>query len=404
MERQQYQVAIIGGGIVGLATALRLTERHPDCRVVVLEKEQQLAQHQTGHNSGVIHSGIYYAPGSSKAQFCTAGVGLLTQFCEENDIEYDQCGKIIVATSESEFGRMNTLYERGVANGVEGLEEIGPERLKEIEPHAFGLKALWVPVTGIVDYKKVANTYADKIRAAGGEIVTGATVRGIQESQGSLVLETTQGDVKTSHLINCAGLAADRVARMMGVKPSVRIIPFRGEYYTLKPERSSLVKGLIYPVPNPSLPFLGVHFTRRVNGEVEAGPNAVLAFAREGYTKTTFRMNEFMDTLTYGGFWSMARKFWKVGIGEMHRSFSKSVFVKDLQRLLPDITSDDVESGGAGVRAQAVNRDGSLVDDFRIEETRGAIHVLNAPSPGATSSLAIGSYIVDMASKSFELG
>ena len=404
MERQQYQVAIIGGGIVGLATALRLTERHPNCRVVVLEKEQQLAQHQTGHNSGVIHSGIYYAPGSSKAQFCTAGVGLLTQFCEENDIEYDQCGKIIVATSESEFGRMNTLYERGVANGVEGLEEIGPERLKEIEPHAFGLKALWVPVTGIVDYKKVANTYADKIRAAGGEIVTGATVKGIQESQGLLVLETTQGDVKTSHLINCAGLAADRVARMMGVKPSVRIIPFRGEYYTLKPERSSLVKGLIYPVPNPSLPFLGVHFTRRVNGEVEAGPNAVLAFAREGYTKTTFKMNEFMDTLTYGGFWSMARKFWKVGIGEMHRSFSKSVFVKDLQRLLPDITSDDVESGGAGVRAQAVNPNGSLVDDFRIEETRGAIHVLNAPSPGATSSLAIGSYIVDMASKSFELG
>ena len=403
MERQQYQVAIIGGGIVGLATALRLTERHPDCRVVVLEKEQQLAQHQTGHNSGVIHSGIYYAPGSSKAQFCTAGVGLLTQFCEENDIEYDQCGKIIVATSESEFGRMNTLYERGVANGVEGLEEIGPERLKEIEPHAFGLKALWVPVTGIVDYKRVANTYADKIRAAGGEIVTGATVKGIQESQGSLVLETTQGDVRTSHLINCAGLAADRVARMMGVKPSVRIIPFRGEYYTLKPERSSLVKGLIYPVPNPSLPFLGVHFTKRVNGEVEAGPNAVLAFAREGYTKTTFKMNEFMDTLTYGGFWSMARKFWKVGIGEMHRSYSKSVFVKDLQRLLPDITSDDVESGGAGVRAQAVNRDGSLVDDFRIEETRGAIHVLNAPSPGATSSLAIGSYIVDMASKSFEL-
>ena len=404
MDRQQYQVAIIGGGIVGLATALRLTERHPDCRVVVLEKEQQLAQHQTGHNSGVIHSGIYYAPGSSKAQFCTAGVGLLTQFCEENGIEFDQCGKVIVATNESEFGRMNTLYERGIANGVEGLEEIGPERLKEIEPHAFGLKALWVPVTGIVDYKQVANTYADKIRDAGGEVVTGAAVHGIQETQGSHVLETTQGDVQAANLINCAGLAADRVARMMGVKPSVRIIPFRGEYYTLKPERSDLVKGLIYPVPNPALPFLGVHFTRRINGEVEAGPNAVLAFAREGYTKTTFKMNEFMDTLSYGGFWSMARRFWKVGIGEMHRSFSKSVFVKDLRRLLPDITSDDVESGGAGVRAQAVNQDGSLVDDFRIEETRGAIHVLNAPSPGATSSLAIGSYIVDLASKSFELG
>ena len=404
MDRQQYQVAIVGGGIVGLATALRLTERHPDCRVVVLEKEQQLAQHQTGHNSGVIHSGIYYAPGSAKAQFCTAGVGLLTQFCEENGIEYDQCGKVIVATSESEFGRMNTLYERGIANGVEGLEEIGPERLKEIEPHAFGLKALWVPVTGIVDYKRVANTYADKIRAAGGEIVTGATVQGIQETQGSVVLQTTQGDVKADNLINCAGLAADRVARMMGVKPSVRIIPFRGEYYTLKPERSDLVKGLIYPVPNPALPFLGVHFTRRVNGEVEAGPNAVLAFAREGYTKTTFRMNELMDTLTYGGFWSMARRFWKVGIGEMHRSFSKSVFVKDLRRLLPAITPDDVEPGGAGVRAQAVNPNGSLVDDFRIEETKGAIHVLNAPSPGATSSLAIGSYIVDLASRSFELG
>ncbi len=404
MERQQYQVAIIGGGIVGLATALRLTERHPDCKVIVLEKEPTLAQHQTGHNSGVIHSGIYYAPGSAKAQFCTAGVGLLTRFCEENDIEYEQCGKVIVATSESEFGRMNTLYERGVANGVQGLEEIGPERLKEIEPHSFGLKALWVPVTGIVDFKKVANTYADKIRAGGGEIVNNAAVRAIWEDQGSLVLETTQGDVQTKHLINCAGLAADRVARMMGIKPSVRIIPFRGEYYTLKDDRRDLVKGLIYPVPNPSLPFLGVHFTKRINGEVEAGPNAVLAFAREGYTKTSFKLGEFMDTLSYGGFWSMSRKFWKVGIAEMHRSFSKATFVRDLRRLLPEITPDDVVSGGAGVRAQAVNPNGSLVDDFRIEEARGAIHVLNAPSPGATSSLAIGSYIVDLASKSFELG
>ena len=404
MDRQQYQVAIIGGGIIGLSTALRLTERHPDCRVVVLEKEQQLAQHQTGHNSGVIHSGIYYAPGSSKAQFCTAGVGLLTQFCQENDIDFERCGKVIVATSESEFGRLDTLLQRGIANGVQGLEEIGPERLKEIEPHAFGLKAIWAPNTGIVDYKKVANAYAAKIRASGGEIVTGATVRAIRESEGSLVVETTQGEVKTSHLINCAGLAADRVARMMGIKPNVRIIPFRGEYYTLKDDRRDLVKGLIYPVPNPSLPFLGVHFTKRINGEVEAGPNAVLAFAREGYTKTSFKMGEFMDTLSYGGFWSMSRKFWKVGIAEMHRSFSKSTFVRDLRRLLPDITSDDVVSGGAGVRAQAVNRDGSLVDDFRIEETRGAIHVLNAPSPGATSSLAIGSYIVDMASKSFDLG
>ena len=257
MDRQQYQVAIIGGGIIGLSTALRLTERHPDCRVVVLEKEQQLAQHQTGHNSGVIHSGIYYAPGSSKAQFCTAGVGLLTQFCEENDIDFERCGKVIVATSESEFGRLDTLLQRGIANGVQGLEEIGPERLKEIEPHAFGLKAIWAPNTGIVDYKKVANAYADKIRASGGEIVTGATVRAIRESEGSLVVETTQGEVKTSHLINCAGLAADRVARMMGIRPNVRIIPFRGEYYTLKDDRRDLVKGLIYPVPNPQPPIPG---------------------------------------------------------------------------------------------------------------------------------------------------
>ena len=404
MDSRKYDVAIIGGGIIGLSTALWLTERYPRRRVVVIEKEKELAVHQTGHNSGVIHSGIYYRPGSQKAQFCVSGVDYLIRFCEANDIEYERCGKVIVATDESELGRLEDLHQRGTANGVGGLEIIGPERLKEIEPHATGIKALYAPGTGIVDYRKVANAYAENLRANGGEILTNNEVRNIRRSAGSIFLETTQESLESKYLINCAGLHADKVARMMGVSPDVRIIPFRGEYYTLNPQSRHLVKALIYPVPNPRFPFLGVHFTRNAHGEVEAGPNAVLAFAREGYRKTNFNAGETLGTLGYPGFWAMTMKHWRTGVGEMHRSFMKSVFLHDLQRLLPEVKGTDLVSGGSGVRAQAVDKRGRLLDDFSIQETEGAIHVLNAPSPGATSSLSIGEHIVSLAAKSFDLG
>ncbi|MCE2463024.1 MAG: L-2-hydroxyglutarate oxidase [Dehalococcoidia bacterium] len=396
MDSRKYDVAIIGGGIIGLSTALWLTERYPRHRVVVIEKEKELAVHQTGHNSGVIHSGIYYRPGSS-------GVESLIRCCEANDIEYERCGKVIVATDESELGRLEDLYQRGTANGVQGLEIIGPERLKEIEPHTTGIKALYAPGTGIVDYKKVANAYADNLCANGGEVLTDSEVRNIRRSAGSIFLETTQESLESKYLINCAGLHADKVARMMGVSPDVRIIPFRGEYYTLNPQSRHLVKSLIYPVPNPRFPFLGVHFTRNAHGEVEAGPNAVLAFAREGYRKTNFNAGDTLGTLGYPGFWAMTMKHWRTGVGEMHRSFMKSVFLHDLQRLLPEVKSKDLVSGGSGVRAQAVDKRGRLLDDFSIQETEGAIHVLNAPSPGATSSLSIGEHIVSLAAKSFDL-
>ena len=403
MATQHYQIAIIGGGIIGLATAMRLRERYPKCRVVVIEKEDELATHQTGHNSGVIHSGAYYKPGSQKARFCVDGVRLITKFCQENGIQYEECGKVIVTTSPSQLDRLEGLCQRGLANGVEGLEMIGPERLREIEPHAYGLKALYAPKTGIVDYKKVANAYSARIRALGGEVITGAKVMRIHVLQGSLVLETSQGPLRARHLINCAGLFADKVAQMMGLRPAVRIVPFRGEYYTIRPEKRHLVQGLIYPVPDPHFPFLGVHFTRTIYGEVEAGPNAVLAFARQGYKKSSFNLPELLDTLTYRGFWVMTRRFWRVGISEIHRSLSKRAFVRDLQRLVPEIQSEDVTPGGAGVRAQALGRDGALVDDFSIQETPDAIHVLNAPSPGATASLSIGNHIVDLAARSFQL-
>ena len=403
MNSRNYDIGIIGGGIIGLATAMRLTQEHPNQKVVVIEKEAEVAQHQTGHNSGVIHAGIYYAPGSQKANFCSEGNGILREFCDERGIEYEMCGKLIVAIDDSEVPLLEELYRRGTANGALGLELVGPERLRELEPHAAGVKAVWSPNTGIIDFKQVSQAYSTEMRERGGDLMSNAQVKGMARSNDGIHIETSSGNVTAKHIINCAGLHADKVASMMGVDIGVRIIPFRGEYYSLKKEKESLVNGLIYPVPDPSLPFLGVHFTKRVTGSVEAGPNAVLSMKREGYSKTSFSFGDAMGTLTYPGFWRMSRKYWKVGFNEQYRSVMKGVFVKSLQTLIPEITGDDLHQPGAGVRAQAVDRKGQLLQDFSIAETNNAIHVLNAPSPGATSSLAISRYIVDIAQKSFSL-
>lgn len=399
----KYDIAIVGGGIIGLAVGRELSIRYPGQKIAILEKEPRTGAHQTSHNSGVIHSGLYYRPGSFKAQFCVAGAEAVKRYCQEHDLPYEVCGKVVVATNDQELERLETLYQRGTANGVQGIELIGPERLKELEPHAAGIKAILCPPTGIVDYEKVAESYAKELQANGGEIVTRARVDGIRRSASDLVLQTTAGDVEASNLVNCAGLYADVIAGMLGVQGGMKIIPFRGEYYFVRPERGYLVKNLIYPVPNPEFPFLGVHFTRTVHGQVEAGPNAVLAFAREGYTMGTIDPRELAGTLFFGGFWAMAGKYWQTAIGEYHRSFSKTAFVKALQHLVPEIREDDLARGGAGVRAQAVDGQGNLLDDFRIDETERAIHVRNAPSPAATSSLMIGAHVADLAEKAFEL-
>jgi len=399
-----YDVTIIGGGIVGLATALKIGDAHPHLKLLILEKESELARHQTGHNSGVIHSGLYYRPGSVKARSCVAGRKALMEFCDRNGVPYEICGKVVVATSAEELPRLEDLHRRGVANGLQGLEIIGPERLREIEPHAAGIKALYVPQTGIIDYKNVAAAYAEKIRANGGDIRTSHRVVGVIEGDGELVAQTSMGDYRTKHLINCCGLQSDLMAKMMRVGDGEhRIIPFRGEYYKLAPQRHHLVRNLIYPVPDPAFPFLGVHFTRMANGGVEAGPNAVLAYAREGYRHTDIRLGDLWQTVSFKGFWAMAGKYWRTGFGELHRSLSKAAFVTALQRLLPEIRESDLIAGGAGVRAQAVSASGALVDDFVIQQSRHSIHVLNAPSPGATASLAIGQSIAEMAAKNFDL-
>ena len=398
----RYDVAIIGAGIVGLATALNLSERFPRARVVILEKEPRIAAHQTGHNSGVIHSGIYYRPGSYKARQCGEGKGLMRAFCEKHGIKIVDCGKVIVATAPDELPRLQTLYERGQANGVP-VEMIEPDRLREIEPHAAGIRAIWSPTTAIVDFTEVAEAMASDLRQRGVEIETSAGVTQIARTSDRIDLWATRRAVLTKRIINCAGLYCDVVARMAGAKPDVQIVPFRGEYYMIRPERRHLVRTLIYPVPDPEFPFLGVHFTNTVHGEVEAGPNAVLAFSREGYTFGRVRPWELGHTLTYSGVWHMARKYWRTGGYEMYRSLSKKAFVKALQRLVPEIRSEDVERGGAGVRAQAVAPDGALVDDFRIVSDEAGIHVLNAPSPGATASLSIGRHIADLAAERFGL-
>ncbi len=398
----QYDIAIIGSGIVGLATARALLEREPRPHIVILEKEGRVATHQTGHNSGVIHSGIYYKPGSYKARLCVEGKQLMLDFCEAHGIKVVHCGKVIVATEPEELPRLQTLYERGIANGVK-VEMIEPARLKELEPHAAGLRAIHSPTTAIVDYSEVAEAMAADLRTAGATIETDAKVTAIARRPQGIDIWATRLAIGARWLVNCGGLYSDMVARMAGAQSDVRIIPFRGEYYMIRHDRRDLVRTLIYPVPDPEFPFLGVHFTNTVHGEVEAGPNAVLAFAREGYKFITVKPAELANTLTYSGMWHMARKYWKTGSYEMYRSLSKKAFVRALQRLVPDIRPEDVARGGAGVRAQAVARDGSLVDDFRIVSDETAIHVLNAPSPGATASLAIGRHIAGLASEKFGL-
>lgn len=399
-----YDVAIIGGGILGLSSARHLLQQHPGLRVVVVEKGSEVAGQQTGHNSGVIHSGIYYRPGSLKAQFCVDGRNSIVEFCEQHGIAFERCGKLIMASREEELPRMETLFERGTANGVEGLEMVGPERIAEIEPHVSAIKALWSPATAIVDFSAITREYAKQLVDAGGTLELNTRVTAITPRGDSVVIETDKGERQAKHLINCAGLHSDRIARLMGVEIDLQIVPFRGEYYTLKKEREHLVKGLIYPVPDPDLPFLGVHFTRNVKGYVEAGPNAVLATAREGYRKRDLNIRDFSETLGFPGFWRVAKREWKTGINEVNRSLRKSVFTHDLQKMIPEIVADDLTTGGAGVRAQAVRRDGTLLDDFAIERTERAVHVLNAPSPGATSSLEIGKYIAGLAAESFSLG
>jgi (S)-2-hydroxyglutarate dehydrogenase len=391
----QGDIAIIGGGIVGLATARELLRRRPGTRLAILEKEVTLGQHQTGHNSGVIHSGIYYAPGSLKAKNCVAGAEAVKRYCDEKGIRYELCGKVIVARDESELEPLETLYQRGLANGVQGLEMIGPERLKELEPHCVGVRAIWSPNTGIVDYSQVAAAYADDVREAGGEIRTGHQVVGIRRGPSVTLISTTAGDVEAKQVIACAGVYADRVAAMTGAPRDPRIVPFRGDYYLLRPEKKNLVRGMIYPVPDPSFPFLGVHLTKRISGEVWLGPNAVLALSREGYHLTDIDPRDLREVLKFGGFRKLARKYWKVGLAEMARDVSKRGFLASLRDYVPELELDDLLPGPSGIRAQALDESGTLVDDFIVHESAGILHVRNAPSPGATASLAIGAMIAD---------
>lgn len=394
-------VIVIGGGIVGLASALQLKTQNPFLSITVLEKELELAKHQTANNSGVIHSGLYYKPGSLKATNCIHGYHLLIRFCEENEIPFERCGKIVVATEAAEVPLLHNLFLRGEQNGLTGLKKLKKEELKEYEPHVTGLEGIFVPQTGIVDYKKVAEKYGELLIQKGAQIKLGEQVIDIQKSPDGMVVSTQKQSYTAKLIINCAGLYSDKVASLTVNPLNVKIIPFRGEYYKLKPEKEHLVRNLIYPVPDPNFPFLGVHFTRMAKGGVEAGPNAVLAFSREGYKKTDINLRELTESLAWPGFRKVASKYWRTGFGEMYRSFSKAAFTKALQKLIPEIQQADLIDGGAGVRAQACDRNGGLVDDFMILEDNQVINVCNAPSPAATSSLAIGETISKLALKRF---
>ncbi|MFN8568673.1 MAG: L-2-hydroxyglutarate oxidase [Kouleothrix sp.] len=396
-------LTIVGAGIVGLATARALLMRYPALRLVVLDKEPAIAQHQTGRNSGVIHSGLYYKPGSLKARLCVQGAAAMLRYCDEHGIAYNLCGKVVVATTPAELPRLRELYQRGIANGITQLELIGPERLREIEPHAVGIEAIYSPNTAIVDYRCVAEAYAADIQSMGGEVRTGYEVRQIARTGRRVWLDCPAGMIETRYLITCAGVYSDRMAALSGAPSEPRIVPFRGDYYILAPAQRHLINALIYPVPDPAFPFLGVHSTLKVDGSIWLGPNAVLAFGREGYRRYDVNLPDLVDALGYRGFQRLARSYWRVGMDEMVRDWSKRLFVAAVQRFVPAITADGVVAGPAGIRAQALAPDGSMVDDFVFHQEGPVIHVRNAPSPGATSSLMIAEMISDMAAKAFDL-
>jgi L-2-hydroxyglutarate oxidase LhgO len=403
MPDQNYDLVIIGGGIVGLSVAMELTRTMPRLRLLLMEKEKTLAQHQTGHNSGVMHSGIYYKPGSIKARTCVEGAAAMVSFCREHAIPFRICGKVIVAAKKDELDRLEELRRRGEINGISGLRMLTPEELREIEPHCAGVRALQVPTTGITDYVAVSEKYAELARAHGAQIRTGCKLHAVTRKNGGLVLETNTGAYGTRFAINCAGLHSDRISYMAGNKPKVLIVPFRGEYYDVVPARHYLVRTLIYPVPDPRFPFLGVHFTTRIHGGVDAGPNALLALKREGYRKHDFSLRDAFSCFTFPGFWRMASKYWRMGLDETFRASNKKAFTKALQKLVPEIREEDLVPGGSGVRAQAMQRDGTMVDDFQFVASPQMLHVLNVPSPAATASIPIGRAIVKMANESFGL-
>jgi L-2-hydroxyglutarate oxidase len=385
-----YDAIVVGGGAVGLATAFRLLEARPQLKILLLEKESKLAAHQTGNNSGVLHSGLYYKPGSEKAKLSVSGLREMVAFCREHGVAHEQCGKIVVATAEDELPRLDNLWERGNANGLLGLRKLNPQQIKEIEPHAAGIAAIYVPQEGIVDYPGVCEKLGDLIRKAGGEIRLGTRVLKIISDGGGQIVETSAGSFHAKFVVTCGGLQSDRLVRAAGQKPSAKIIPFRGEYFKIRKERQFLVRNLIYPVPDPKFPFLGVHFTRLIHGGIEAGPNAVLAFAREGYKWSNVNLRDLAESLCYPGLWKFLAKYPSMCGYEIRRSLSRAEFTRSLQKLVPEIREDDLETGGSGVRAQAMLRDGKMVEDFHFQEAPGVLHVVNAPSPAATASLAIG--------------
>ncbi|MHB8906666.1 MAG: L-2-hydroxyglutarate oxidase [Melioribacteraceae bacterium] len=397
----KYDVIIVGAGIVGLASALKILQKNRDLKLLILEKEDGVAKHQTGNNSGVIHSGIYYKPGSLKALNCVNGYKMLIDFCRENDVRYNICGKVIVATSENEIPAMENIFKRGEQNGLQGLKKLNKKELREIEPYVDGVAGIFVPQTGIIDYTEVSEKYLELIKRFNTKIIFGSKVENIIVKNDECEVITNENSYQTKVIVTCAGLFADRIAKITHADLPLRLIPFRGEYYKLKEEKKKIVNSLIYPVPDPTFPFLGVHFTRMIDGEVECGPNAVLSFKREGYTKTSFNLRDTIETFSWGGFHTMIRKHWKMGLGEFYRSYNKKAFVKALNKLIPEILEDDLIPGGAGVRAQACIKDGSLLDDFYIVEDKNVIHVCNAPSPAATASLSIGDFISEKVLKKF---
>jgi L-2-hydroxyglutarate oxidase LhgO len=403
MPDQRRDILVIGGGIVGLATALALSTSFPHLRLLLVEKEDRVARHQSGHSSGVIHSGIYYPPGSLKAKLCVQGAMAMIAFCREHGIKHEICGKVIVATAQDELPRLQALLGRASANGLRGATLLAQEQVRELEPHCGGLGGLHIPSTGIVDYVEVCEKYAELIARNGGSISTSTKVLGFVYRDNTTVVETNRGSIEVPYVINCAGLHSDRVSRLAGERPEVAIVPFRGEYYDLIPEREHLVRGLIYPVPDPRFPFLGVHFTRRIHGGVDVGPNAVLALKREGYRWNQISVRDAAGTFAFPGFWRLAGTYWRYGAGEMYRSLNKRAFVRALKRLVPEIQASDLVADGSGVRAQALKRDGSLIDDFQFVRKKNMLHVYNVPSPAATASIAIGQAITKMAEEEFDL-